>query len=188
MNQPQPMAPQEGTSKWLWIVLVIVIFIVAGYFGWNWYSTNKTKSSTATTTPTTTPTTTKTTETTTTGNLTYTNDKYGFTLTFPATWKGYKFKEANIAGAIVTYYVEVPTTDKTFTGDSLQDAGYYSPFVITVMTLAQRDALNPEGPNDQLITKNSQYAFGWSQANGTPPSDWTKDADINTIIASFKLK
>lgn len=197
MNQPQPMAPQEGTSKWLWIVLAIVILIAAGYFGWNWYSANKTESAATTTTPTTTTTTTtkttpstttSTTETATTGNLTYTNDKYGFTLTFPSTWTGYKMKEATLTDSVITYYINVPTTDKTFTGDSVQDTGYYSPFVITVMTSAQRDALNPEGPNDQLIIKNDQYAFGWSQANGTPPSDWTKGADINTIIASFKLK
>lgn len=207
MNQPQPvppqggqpMAPQGGTSKWLWIVLVIVILIAAGYFGWNWYSANKAKTSTTgtTTTPTTTKTTTKTTPSTTTttetattsGNLTYTNDKYGFTLTFPSTWTGYKMKEATLTDSVITYYINVPTTDKTAVAGSTSDAGYYSPFAITVYTLAQWTTVeNAEGPKDTLITKNTQYAFGWNQANGTPPSDWTKGADIKTIIASFKLK
>jgi len=123
-------------------------------------------------------------------DLTYTNPDYGFTLTFPAAWKGYKFKEASLDGITMTYYVEVPTTDANATGDSTADAGYYSPFAIGVYTLAQWDVVAAsEGPHDTLITKNDTYAFGWSQANGVPPSDFTKamQDQIKTIIDSFKL-
>jgi len=129
------------------------------------------------------------TSTTTSTDLTYTNSTYGLTMTFPAAWKGYKFKEANLEGATITYYVEVPTTDKSATGDSTADAGYYSPFAISVYTLDQWNTVEAsEGPKDTLITKNDQYAFGWSQANGVPPSDFTMSKDIQTIIDSFKLK
>ena len=134
--------------------------------------------------------TTPTTATSTSTDLTYTNTDYGFTLTFPAAWKGYKFKEASLEGITMTYYVEVPTTDKNATGDSTADAGYYSPFAIGVYTLAQWAVVEAsEGPHDTLITKNDQYAFGWSQANGVPPSDFTQAMrdQIKTIIDSFKL-
>ncbi len=135
--------------------------------------------------------TTATTTTTTSTDLTYTNSTYGFTLTFPAAWKGYKFKEANLSGITMTYYVEIPTTDKNATGDSTADKGYYSPFAISVYTLDQWATVEAsEGPKDTLITKNTKYAFGWSQANGVPPTDFTTamSNEIKTIIASFKLK
>lgn len=134
--------------------------------------------------------TTTTTTPTTSTDLTYTNTAtYGFTLTFPAAWKGYKFKEAAISGSTMTHYVEIPTTDAAATGDSTADAGYYSPFAISVYTLAQWATVEAsEGPKDTLITKNATYAFAWSHANGVPPTDFTKDSDIAGIIASFKLK
>lgn len=136
-------------------------------------------------------TTTASTTTTTTTDLTYTNSTYGFTMTFPAAWKGYKFKEANISGATMTYYVEIPSTDASATGDSTADKGYYSPFAISVYTLDEWATVEAsEGPKDTLITKNTKYAFGWSQANGVPPTDFTTamQNEIKTIIASFKLK
>lgn len=200
----QMKSGQPTVAKWLWITLIIVA-ILGGFF-LAWYlllGPGKTPVATTTTTPTSTAKTTTTTTTTTpatTGSstsstttaaadLTYTNSKYGFTLTFPATWKGYKMKEATIEGATATYYINVPSTDKSATGDSTADAGYFSPFVIGVYTLDQWAAVEAiDGPKDTLIIKNDTYAFAWSQANGVPPSDWNKSADIKKIIASFKLK
>lgn len=135
--------------------------------------------------------TTSTTTTTTSTDLTYTNPTYGFTMTFPAAWKGYKFKETELSGATMTYYIEVPSTDSSATGDSTSDKGYYSPFAISVYTLDQwATAEAGEGPKDTLITKGTKYAFGWGQANGVPPSDFTTamSNEVKTIIASFKLK
>lgn len=124
----------------------------------------------------------------TTTDLTYTNPAYGFTLTFPATWKGYKIKEAVFEGSSQAYYISIPTTDSSFKGDTTADAGYYSPFVISVYTLDQwQTAQAAEGPKDTLIKQNDKYVFAWSQANGMQPSDWTKSADVKTIIASLKL-
>lgn len=208
MNQ-QPMSKskpsQQAVAKWLWITLIIVA--VLGGFFLAWYlllgpgkttevltpvTTPTTTTKTTTTQTTTTQTTTGSSATTTpvpTTDLTYSSTAYGFTLTFPATWKGYKMKEASFDDSTATYYINVPTTDESMVAGSTADAGYYSPFAISVYTLAQWAAVEAEeGFMATLIAKNDTYAFAWSQANGIQPSDWTKSADIKTIIASFKLK
>ena len=121
-------------------------------------------------------------------DLTYDNATYGFTMTFPATWKGYKMKESDFEG-VMTYYINMPTTEASAAGDTTADAGYFSPFAVSVYTLADWNTIESgDGPKATLITKNDQYAFAWSPANGVPPSDWKLGDDIKTIIASFKLK
>lgn len=91
-NQPAPVAPNQGGNQttvapWLLITFIAVIVIAAGYFGWYYYSQSKAK--TATPTPTVTPpiasTTTPTASTVSTADWkTYTSDKYGFSLKYPA--------------------------------------------------------------------------------------------------------
>lgn len=197
MGQGKPSQP--AVAQWLWITLIVVA-VFSGFFV-AWYlllGPGKTTVATTTSTPATTiktnitPTTSGSTATATPAtltDLTYNNSKYGFALTFPATWKDYKMKEANIEGVTATYYVNVPSADKSATGDSTANAGYFAPFAISVYTLDQWMAAEAvEGSKDNLITKNSTYAFAWNQSNGTMPSDWNKSADIKTIIASFKLK
>jgi hypothetical protein len=196
MNQPMnpmgqqvaPIAPKEPVvTPWLLIVFIIVLLGGGGYLGWYYWS--KSKTPTPTTPTTTTPTTTTTTPTTTaTSSLTYTNATYGFTMTFPTGWEGYKMKPSTVTGSTATYYVNFPTKDATATGNSTADKGYFSPFAVSVYTLDQWTAAQAtEGPKDTLIVKNDKYAFGWSQSNGTLPTDFTKTSDIATIIASFKL-
>lgn len=199
----QMKSGQPAVAKWLWITLIIVA--VLGGFFLAWYlllgpgkttevitpvttPATTTKTTTTTTTPTTTGATTTTPTATT--DLIYSNTKYGFTLTLPSTWKGYKMKEATLEGdGTATYYINVPTTDKSVVADKSVDAGYYSPFAISVYTLGQWTAIEGlDSTMDTLITKNDTYAFAWGQSNGNPPSDWNKTADIKTIIASFKLK
>lgn len=129
---------------------------------------------------------TSTTATSAAANLVYTNAQYGFTLTLPGTWDGYKMKPATIDGTTANYYVNVPSAGAI--GDTTADAGFYAPFALSVYTLDQwATAQAAEGPKDTLIIKNATYAFAWSQANGIPPTGWDKSADIATIIASFKL-
>lgn len=132
------------------------------------------------------------TSTTTSTDITCTNDTYGFTYTLPTDWKVCKSKEATFDGSVKTYYIQIATTDSNFTaGDEIQDAGYYSPFAITVYTPAQWAEVEAEGgPAGQKITENSNYVFTWNQANGVPPSDFTEamQNQIQDIIDSFKLK
>ena len=194
MNQPPPINRPQIIAPWLLVVLIIVVLAGGGYFVWYFWNKSQTKiispPTTTTTTPSPTTTTTPSASTsTTTTDQTYTNSPYGFTLTFPASWKGYKMKEANFPDSVITYYINIPTTDTSATSDETAEAGYYSPFAITVYTLDQWIQVeSSDGPKDTLITKNDQYAFGWSQANGVPPADFTDSEDIKTIIASFKLK
>jgi hypothetical protein len=190
MNQSQMPQPKSPILRpWLLIVLILVIIGAAAYW---WFAIRNVAAPEATVTPSTSPTTSPkiTVSPSAASSLTYTNSAYGFTLTFPATWKGYKLKEKVFTGSVITYYINIPTTDSSAVASDESDAGYYSPFAITVYTLAQWGALQAEeGPKDTLITQNDTYAFGWSQANGIPASDFgTKSNDIKTIIASFKLK
>lgn len=124
-------------------------------------------------------------------DITCTNDTYGFTYVRPASWGACKVKEAKLTGITDTFYVEIATKDANFAaGDQVQDAGYYSPFAISVYTPAQwAEVEASEGPHDTKITSNNDYVFAWSQANGIPATDFgTKTDDIKTIIASFKLQ
>lgn len=122
-------------------------------------------------------------------DLTYTNSDYGFTMTFPASWQGYKMKAVDMTGAVKVYYCNFPTSDKSFTADESADAGYFAPFAIGVYTLVQwADIEAAEGPKPTVLAKNSQYVFTGSQANGIPPTDFKGQGDIGDILKSFKLK
>lgn len=187
MGQAKPNQP--AVTKWLWITLIIVA-ILSGFFV-AWYLLLGPGKTTEVITPVVAPTTTtKTTTTTTPTDLIYTNTTYGFTLTFPATWKGYKMKEISFPGETATYYINMPTTDKSAeVANTTYDAGYFAPFAISVYTLDQWVTVEAaEGSKDTLIIKNDTYAFAWSQSNGTAPNDWVQGSDIKGIIASFKLK
>ena len=162
-NQPSPMV-----RMWLLLVLIIVI-IGAGFY--YYFAIYRQKSISATPTPTSTPALTSSAKVSPSASasastsLIYANSTYGFTLTFPASWAGYKMKEKVFVDSVITYYINIPTTDETAIATDSNDAGYDSPFAITVYTLAQWDALQTqEGPIDTLIAKNATYAFGWSQA------------------------
>lgn len=87
--------PKPSVSKWLWITLIIVAIIGAGFFTWYFLMGPGKKTETkTTTTTTTTPSTTKPTTTTTTTEekttastewLTYTNKAYGYSIQYPPT-------------------------------------------------------------------------------------------------------
>lgn len=190
------MTYEAKVRPWLLIVLGAVIIVCGIYTYWNVYHNKGVTTQTSPTptisaakkSPTVSPTVSPTSSTSP-QNVVYSNDKYDFTLTFPSAWKDYKIKEAKFEGEEATYYINMPTTDSTATGDSTADTGYFSPFAISVYTLDQWNQIaGLDAPIGTLITKNDTYAFVWSHANGEPPNDWTKENDINTIIASFKLK
>lgn len=204
MDQNHHVSSQPKGSTLMILVAVLTTIIVMGGAFLLYLKYSKPAATTTTPTPATTPKSTPTTDKTTTPaatstpsttpstDLTYSNPTYGFTMTFPATWKGYKFKEANFEGSTITYYVEVPSTDSNSkTAGTTNDAGYYSSFAITVYTLAQwQDLQNSEGAiMATKITQNDKYVFTWSQANGVPATDFgSKSDDIKTIIVSFKLQ
>ncbi len=40
MNQPMPQGTESKKYTWLWVILVLIIIGVAGYFGWSYYNKN----------------------------------------------------------------------------------------------------------------------------------------------------
>lgn len=96
MNQPLTTMPKPKVAKWLWITLIIVAVIGAGFFAWYYLmgpgKKIETKTSTTTPSTTTTPTTTTTTAPSTTTNTAtadwqiFDEEGYGFSFKYPKTW------------------------------------------------------------------------------------------------------
>lgn len=117
----------------------------------------------------------------------YQNTQYGFQLTFPESWKGYKFYASTIDGTTMTWYVEVPTNDPNWkTADQTHEAGYYSVFAISAYTSSQWTADQANEIKSGYVGKNANYTFGYSPAQVGPSDAGTKSSDINAIIATFK--
>jgi len=175
-----------------WILILAVLVIITGFVFWWFYRNNSTSPIVTTTAiPTTSPVSSPTVSPTA-APLTYTDNTYNFTFTYPASWGACKTKDVPLADEEITYYINCPTVDQSFAaGDSTQFPGYYSPLAISVYTLAQWITIqNAEGAEkDALLAQNNTYAFGWIQSNGQLPSDWTNKQfnDYQTLINSFKL-
>ncbi|MCL4386910.1 MAG: hypothetical protein M1355_00690 [Patescibacteria group bacterium] len=118
---------------------------------------------------------------------TYTNSTFGFSLTFPTPWEGYKVKEAQ--GKYI--YFELPTTDPNFTDtSSTQDAGYVSMFAISVYTKAEWNAMTAEERQmeGEVITETTDYVYSWGQSQSGSDDTSARRADSESIIKTFKLK
>lgn len=178
------------TTKWLLGILIAVIVGSTGFFIWQYsvlFSPQPQLIEPKTATKKPVSTTVKKDSTTVDTTLVYKNSKYGFSLTFPKGWEGYKMKEVNVDGT-TTYYVNIPTKDATDALDTTADKGFYAPFAITAYTAkAWAEAQAGGGTQSTEIAKNDKYVFTWSSANGIPPSDFTGKDDIKGIIDSFKL-
>lgn len=115
----------------------------------------------------------------------YENTEYGFSLTFPLTWGGYKLTKKTVDGVIV-YYVGLPTTDKNWVESSME-SGYASLFAISVYTKAQfTQAQSMEMPPSKLAEKGD-YVFSSSHGQATPTDLADKFNDVNSIIQTFKV-
>lgn len=119
----------------------------------------------------------------------YTNENYGFTLTFNNNWQGYKVEQdtTNFDDNGIHYRFYLPTTDKDYSTDKV---GYVSPFVISVYKLADWEKLQKEeGPKGILIDKNDKYAFGYSTWQDSPEDlvDAITIAEIKKIIDTFEF-
>ena len=196
VNSQTPQKKPVIIGQLLLGIAIGAVVVGGGYYAWSHKGTiTKTTTTTSSIASTTAATTTatpiaaSTTPAATTAAATlisYVNSQYGFSMTLPASWSGYKIKSATFDGEVATLYVEMPTTDSS-PASSTNDAGYYSPFAIGIYTPSQwTDIQAAGGPSDALITQTSQYVYAWSHANGIPATDWTKDSDIGGIIASFK--
>lgn len=122
----------------------------------------------------------------------YTNSKYGFTMTFPDVWKGYRVFESQLADGTISLYVAVPTTDATWKEENI-DSGYATIFAIGVLTPAQwTDVQAQGGPVEETyLTKNSNYVFTSSSAQAVPTdliSEYNKTLKPADVIDTFKIQ
>ncbi len=125
--------------------------------------------------------------TTTKSPLVYENTEYGFQLTFPETWAGYKLFKKDF-GDSVALYVAIPTTDKNWTETDPVEDGYASLFAVSVYTKAKWEELKTaEGPKPGYISEKGDYIFAWSSGQAAPTDLTERFADAKTIIATFKL-
>ncbi|MDD5693074.1 MAG: SH3 domain-containing protein [Patescibacteria group bacterium] len=119
--------------------------------------------------------------------LAYENTEYGFKLTFPSSWSGYKFYKKVMDDGSIVLYAELPTSDAAFATSSTSDPGYASMFAISVLTQAQWDAVkNSEGPKPTYLGQNDKYIFAWSSAQANATDLATQFKEIKTIIDTFE--
>lgn len=110
---------------------------------------------------------------------TYRNEKYGFEITFPESWKGYIYKER-----VATWGIHGES--------SLIDFGMPSQsklFVISMHDKKQWKAIKAEGgPTPDYITESDKYVFGYSPAQDIPDKAMVvKMSEVPSIIKTFKV-
>ncbi|MFA6423119.1 MAG: hypothetical protein WCW17_01555 [Patescibacteria group bacterium] len=120
---------------------------------------------------------------------TYTNNDYGFSLTFTDAWKGYKLMPVNLQGTVKTLYINVPTTDLLYASDSeTHFAGYTAPFAVSVINKYEwqddefyaRDFGSKVGENEDYIFTSSSW-----QACPTDLCESEIPKSISIVIDSF---
>lgn len=119
--------------------------------------------------------------------LAYDNSEYGFSLTFPTSWTGYKFyKKASDDGSVVLY-AELPTKDTLYAEGSSSDPGYASMFAISVLTQAQWDAVkNSEGIKPTYLGQNEKFIFASSSAQANPTDLASQFKEIKSVLDTFQ--
>jgi hypothetical protein len=124
---------------------------------------------------------------------TYTNTKYGFTLTFTDKWQGYKVKgETAGTSALATYRIFVPTSSKTFSSEM---PGYADPFVISIYKKTTYDNLktDPNIPFDlnygTKLADNGTYVATVAYWQDSPTDLQTSglDKEVTTVAKSFQF-
>jgi len=111
--------------------------------------------------------------------LTYKSSKYGFSLTFPESWKGYTTSYRSL---------DFGTSGKA---DSI-DFGLPAQqgmFNISMHTQAQWDSIQKEeGPKPSYLGKGNGYVFGYSGAQYAANSEMEKRlAEAETIVKRFTV-
>ncbi|MEI7690017.1 MAG: SH3 domain-containing protein [bacterium] len=122
-------------------------------------------------------------------SLAYENSEYGFSLTFPSSWSGYKFYKKAMDDGSIVLYAELPTKDAAYAEGSSSDPGYASMFAISVLTQAQWDTVkNSEGIKPTYLGQNDKYVFAWSSAQATPTDLASQFKEIKPVLDTFQVK
>ncbi len=120
--------------------------------------------------------------------IVYTNAQYNFSLTLPATWKGYKvFSSYGSQGVGAPTYLAfaMPTSDKTKCVVSVTDevCGYAAPLTITVIAKDRQG--NMGGTKITEDSTNAYYYSMYSDYNKLPNDLKSINFEIPKVISSF---
>ena len=118
---------------------------------------------------------------------TYTNGKYGFTLTFDNAWQGYKYEQDTTTydDNGIHYRFYLPTKDSDY---ETEKTGYASPFVISVYKLSDWEEMDNQDDFTK-IDENSKYVFvygTWKKAPTDLENTITSD-EIKKVIGTFEF-
>ena len=104
--------------------------------------------------------------------LIYTNKQLGFSITFPESWSGYRYKEAT---ATVSF------------GIKDQD----DVFLISVYTKKEwadlEDEFKDGGPMPEKLKENEKYVYSYAKSQDSTDLVFPLRKDINAILDSLKL-
>ncbi len=111
--------------------------------------------------------------------IVYSNPQYGFSLTFPQTWKGYIAKNRTLN------WGSLGTSDSIDFGFPTQD----SLFNVSIHTKSQWQQIKSEkGPTPTYLGENNQYVFGYSVAQyAANDTIIARMKEIQNIIKTFKV-
>lgn len=113
--------------------------------------------------------------------IVYKNSTYGFSLTFPDSWKDYKAEAGSNNQATASFDFKLPAKDTTF-GNPV------SLFAISVYTKDQWSAVQAdEGPKPTLIKEGATHVFAYDNAQAYPDELSDEAKQVKDIIATFKL-
>jgi hypothetical protein len=110
----------------------------------------------------------------------YRNEKYGFELTFPETWKGYS------ATSRTLNWGSDGTSDSIDFALPDQKDGLFN---ISFHTKKQYDSIENSGvPFGMFLNKNNDYVFVWNQAQyAANPQMEERMKEVQSIIKTFKF-
>lgn len=120
---------------------------------------------------------------------TYINTDYGFQLTLPASWEGYRVIKqemgSNFGSGSVVF--RVPTKSTIWT-DRYGNDGYATVMTISIFNSSYWDKLqSEEGPKPGLLGKDGDLVYAYSFWQDTP-DDWTnKLFTSQEIVSTFKF-
>jgi len=110
----------------------------------------------------------------------YKNDKYGFELTFPDTWRGYTTANRTLD------WGNLGTSDSIDFGLPTQKDGLFN---ISIHSKQQwKDIQNEDGPKPEFLGENGNYVFAWARAQYATDNNIEKRMEeVKSIIKTFNL-
>lgn len=171
-----------------WVAFIVIVVLIGGIALGYWYANkNKTKEEAVITpTPTISITASKSASASPTPSASkdwkdFSNDEYGFSLRLTDNWQNYQWQEENPNDGTATKWFRfyIPTNDSNYASGEMP--GYANPFVISVYTKAQWNALDKSGPHDTYIAENDNYVIAFSSWQACP-------TDLCDVITSAEMK